>query len=231
MIAIVIPTYNERENCEQLFALITATLPSAWIIVVDDQSTDGTGALVRRIAGTNPHIALLERTGPRGFAQSYIDGFRTALDRGADIIVQMDADLSHSPNDIPRLLTALDSADCAIGSRYCQGGGTVGWPLNRKLISKLGNWYARRSTGIPLNDITAGFAAWNANILSSVIAKPITSDGYVFQIELKYRAWKQSARIVEVPIVFHERERGASKMSRRTIMEAVHRVHALSKTV
>lgn len=228
-VTLVIPTYNERENIILLCSQIAALIPDACIIIVDDSSPDGTADLVEEYARTNAHILLLRHKGMRNFTTSYTTGFREAFNMDTAVIVQMDADLSHAPADIPRLIAALDSADCVIGSRYCMGGKTERWPWHRKAISWLGNWYVAHTIGLPLRDATAGFVAWRAPILATILRKPSTVNSYAFQIELKYRAWKQGARIIEVPIAFREREKGASKMNWRTIAEAVRFVRSLSR--
>lgn len=227
-VALIIPTYNERENIISLCRQIAVFISSASIVIVDDTSADGTADLVEEYARANVHILLVKRKGMRNFAQSYTTGFRKAFNMGVDVIIQMDADLSHAPADIPRLIAALETADCAVGSRYCTGGKTEGWPWHRKAISWLGNIYVAKKTGLPLHDATAGFVAWRASILAQVLQQPSTVNSYAFQIELKYRAWKQGARMIEVPIVFREREKGASKMNWHTIVEAVRFVRSLS---
>lgn len=229
MTTIVVPTYNERENCEQLLVEIFSALPDAHVIFVDDHSPDGTAVVVRNAAQKNSNILLVERTGQRSFAQSYCDGFLLALRNGADIIIQMDADLSHNPSDVPRLIQTLERADCAIGSRYCHNGGTIGWSRTRMVISRIGNWYAAQACGLPFRDSTAGFMAWKAPLLASIIEKPFASNSYAFLIELKERAWKKGARIVEVPIVFKERKNGVSKMNFNTLFEAIRCISSLKK--
>lgn len=228
MTVIVIPTYNERENCERLLAEIFFAVPGTHVIMVDDTSTDGTTGVIQNLQKRYPDLTLITRSKARNFAHSYRDGFAHALRKGADVIVQMDADLSHTPADIPRLIAALESADCAIGSRYCPGGSTEGWPFYRKAISRLGNFFVAKKTGLPLRDATAGFVAWRAPMLAQILQEPSAVNGYAFQVELKYRAWKHGARITEAPIVFRERERGASKMSWHTVVEAVRFVRSLS---
>lgn len=225
--AIVIPTYNEYENCRALLPALFRVAPDVRIIVVDDQSTDGTREYLRHVSARDARVMLIERKGERSFSASYHEGFHRAFANGAECILQMDADFSHDPSDVPRLFDALTDADVVIGSRYCPHGSIQGWPLHRFLISALGNAYASFVTKLPVRDTTAGFVAWHADCLRSVLEKPIAAQSYVFMVILKYRAWKEGATIKEIPICFREREWGRSKMTWGTIAEALYRLPAL----
>jgi len=206
---VVVPTYNERECLPTL----VERLGGLRILVVDDGSPDGTGDLAADLG-----CEVLRRTGKLGLASAYTDGMARALDLGADRIVQMDADLSHDPADVPRLLAA--DADVVLGSRYAPGGGTAGWPLRREILSRFGSMYARAWLGLPYKDVTGGFKAWRADTLRRVLDRPPQSEGYAFQVEMTLRAVRLGASIVEVPIVFTERAAGVSKMSGRIAVEA-----------
>ncbi|MCS6999777.1 MAG: polyprenol monophosphomannose synthase [Bacteroidota bacterium] len=217
---VVIPTYNERENITALISAIHQVMPAIDILVVDDNSPDGTAALVRSRMAEDPQLALLERPGKMGLGTAYCDGFRWALERGYDIICQMDADFSHNPEDLPRLIAALDHADVVIGSRYVSGVNVVNWPMRRLLLSYMANLYTRIVTGMPIKDATGGFKAFRAEILRKIDLGAIHSNGYAFQIEMNFRAWRLGARIEELSIVFVDRTNGVSKMSRTIIYEA-----------
>lgn len=219
---IVIPTYNEREGLAAIVQAVRAAAPAATILVVDDSSPDGTGALADQLAAGDPQVRVKHRPGKEGLGPAYIDAFSQALDEGWQSIVQMDADFSHDPNDIPRLLAALDGgADLAIGSRYVPGGGTVNWGLGRRLISRGGSLYARTILSVPVQDLTGGFKAWKAETLRAVAPRDVRAKGYGFQIEMTYRALKSGARVVELPIRFVDRRMGQSKMSRTIFAEAL----------
>lgn len=220
-VAILIPTYNERENIEPLVRAIAAQLPAAQIAVIDDQSPDGTAQWVSELQAAVPQLNLILRTRERGFAPSYLDGFRWALGGGFEAIVTMDADLSHDPKHLPMLVGALDSADVAVGSRYVRGGGVQNWPLYRRAFSQAANLVARVLTGVPVHDVTSGYQAYRRAVLEAIGFEDIRTNGYGFLFELKYRAHRKGFRIVEVPIVFVERRAGASKLSRRHIFEAL----------
>ncbi len=208
---VVTPTYNERENIAPLVERLIAH--DLQVLVVDDGSPDGTAALARQ-AGAQ----VLERTGKLGLASAYVAGFERALELGAERVVQMDADLSHDPDDVPRLVAA--EADLALGSRYVKGGGTRNWPLNRRLLSRGGSLYSRLMLGLPQRDLTGGFKCWDAGLLREVLSRPVRSQGYAFQVEMTLRAVRAGARVIEVPILFTERVEGASKMSRDIAIEA-----------
>ncbi|MBI3255381.1 MAG: polyprenol monophosphomannose synthase [Candidatus Andersenbacteria bacterium] len=219
---VIIPTYNEKDNIgrmlEKLAALPVANLS---VLIVDDSSPDGTGNIVKRFQESHHHVHLLTRPGKSGLGRAYIAGFQYALSHGAGAIVQMDADFSHDPNDIPRLLANLEKNDVVIGSRYSQGISVINWPLKRLLISIAGNFYASSITGLPLADATGGFKAWRAQTLQDINLSTVKADGYGFQVVMNYRAWKKGKTIREVPIIFTERRDGQSKMSKSIIWEAL----------
>jgi dolichol-phosphate mannosyltransferase len=217
---VVIPTYNERDN---LPGLIAALLRHAdlRVLVVDDGSPDGTGEEADRLhAAHGERVRVIHRSGARGFGLSYVDGMRAALATDAAFICQMDADFSHDPADIPRLLDAARSADLVIGSRYVPGGKLRNWPLRRVLLSTFGNWYVRMLTRLPVHDCTSGFRCWRRALLARMPLERIVSDGYAFQVELTWEARDADARISEVPITFVERRQGASKISSAVIAES-----------
>jgi dolichol-phosphate mannosyltransferase len=223
----VIPTYNERENIETILQRVTASDPRVDVLVVDDASPDGTGEIVERIAEDNPRIRLLRREGKQGLGTAYVAGFRDALERGYDAVVEIDADLSHNPDDIPRLLRAAEEAHFVIGSRYVQGVNVVNWPLNRLLLSYGASIYSRVVTGMPYRDLTAGFVLIRREVLEAVDLDRVRSNGYSFQIEMKFKAHKRGFVIREIPIVFTERRLGHSKMNKRIVLEAMSRVWAM----
>ncbi len=226
---VVLPTYNERENLEPMAAAILATLPEASLLVVDDSSPDGTGVLADTLAAREPRIAVLHRPGKEGLGAAYRDGFRWVLDRpDARAVVQMDADFSHAPGDLPRLLAPLMSdADLVLGTRYMRGGDTVGWPWYRKVISRGGTLFARTVLLLPYRDLTGGFKAWRREILEAIRLRETAGSGYGFQIETTWWAHRRGARIRQVPIVFRERVAGTSKMSGGIVREAMLLVLAL----
>lgn len=219
---VVIPTYNEKTNIEAILSkLLALSTPNLSVLIVDDSSPDGTGAIVEKIKEGHINVHLLTRPKKSGLGRAYIDGFIYALGKRADAIVQMDADFSHDPNDIPRLLKALEHSDLVIGSRYSEGISVINWPLKRLLISIGGNVYARLITGLPIKDATGGFKAWRAETLQALDLQKIQADGYGFQIVMNYRTWKMKKKIIEIPIVFTERRNGQSKMSKAIIWEAL----------
>lgn len=217
---VVIPTYNERENIARLVETIHRVLPTIDVLVVDDNSPDGTAAVVRSLAAGDSRVHVLERPGKMGLGTAYCEGFSWALDRGYQIVCQMDADFSHNPEDLPRLIAALEHADVAIGSRYVSGVNVVNWPMRRLMLSYAANLYTRMVTGMPIKDATGGFKAFRADVLRAIDLQQIHSNGYAFQIEMNYRAWRNGARIVELSIVFVDRTDGVSKMSRSIVYEA-----------
>jgi dolichol-phosphate mannosyltransferase len=219
-VTVAIPTYNERENLSQIVAAVSRQ--GFRVLVVDDSSPDGTGALADEIAARDPMVSVLHRSEKQGLGPAYAAGFDHALDEGAEVVVEMDADFSHDPEDLPRLVGAIDAgADVAIGSRYVPGGATPDWPLHRRLISKGGNLYARVMLGIPIRDATAGFRAFRASALRLLPYREAESSGYGFQVEMALRAYQQGLVIVEVPITFRDRARGTSKMGTGIVLEAM----------
>jgi dolichol-phosphate mannosyltransferase len=221
---VIIPTYNEAPNLERVVARLREVVPVAHVLVVDDNSPDGTGDIADRLAAADDHVHVLHRPGKQGLGVAYLAGFRWGLDRGYDVLVEMDADGSHRPEDLPRLLAALRDADLVLGSRWVPGGEVVNWPVSRKLISRGGTTYARLALNLPLRDATAGFRAFRRATLEGLDLETVASQGYCFQIDLASRAVQRGWRVVEVPITFIEREYGASKMSRSIVTEAFWRV-------
>jgi len=217
---VILPTYNEREN----LALIVPALldiEHLRILVVDDQSPDGTGELADRLAAeSRGRVSVLHRQGPRGLGRSYLDGMRQALKTDADVICQMDADLSHQPAELPSLLRASGDADLVIGSRYVDGGSIVNWPLRRALLSKCANRYIRTVTGVSVNDCTGGFRCWRRDALARLPLHRVSSDGYAFLVELLWEAVRARFTVAEVPITFIERRHGASKLNRSVLLES-----------
>jgi len=227
---VVIPTYNERENISELIPVVFKTTPDVEILVVDDNSPDGTGQLVRDLQTQFPKLHLLSRRGKEGLGKAYLAGFKWALEHGFEAVAQMDADFSHRAVDLKRILEALPESDFVIGSRWVPGGATVNWGLGRKIISRGGSFYARQILGFKVRDWTGGFNAWKATTLSKIGLDSVLSEGYSFQIELKYRALKFGCAVQEVPIVFEDRRVGQSKMSSRIVVEALYRVWGLRAT-
>ncbi|HSO29899.1 MAG TPA: polyprenol monophosphomannose synthase [Candidatus Sulfomarinibacteraceae bacterium] len=220
---VILPTYDEAENLPGIAAAILGALPGATLLVVDDNSPDGTGALADGLAAADPRVRVRHRAGKQGLGRAYLDGFRVAIDGGAEALVQMDADWSHDPAALPSLLAPLagERADLVIGSRYARGGRVEDWGLGRRLISRGGSLFARIVLGLRPYDLTGGFKAWRATTLASIPFDGIHAGGYVFQIEMTHRASRSGARVVEVPITFRDRRVGRSKMSRRIIAEAL----------
>jgi dolichol-phosphate mannosyltransferase len=223
-IVVVMPTYNERQNLESIAGRVRAALPEADLLVVDDNSPDGTGDLADKLAEADPHVQVMHRTDKAGLGRAYIAGFGWALERGYDVIVEMDADGSHQPEHLPGLVAALNGADLSIGSRWVPGGKVVNWPKTREALSRSANIYTRIMLGLGVRDATAGFRAYRAATLRTISLDQVESTGYCFQIDLTLRVADAGLRIVEVPITFVEREHGASKMSNRIIVEAFWRV-------
>jgi dolichol-phosphate mannosyltransferase len=219
---VVVPTYNEAANLEALGAAILDALPGATLLVVDDGSPDGTGDIADRMAAASPRVRVRHRAKKQGLGRAYLDGFGVALGGGARVVVQMDADWSHEPVALPSLVAPIldERADLVIGSRYVPGGGTENWGLARRIISRSGSLFARTVLRLGPHDLTGGFKAWRASTLASVPRDGVRAGGYVFQIEMTYRASCLGARVVEVPILFRDRVHGQSKMSRRIIIEA-----------
>lgn len=219
--SVVIPTFNERENIGALIPQVLEQDPEIEVLVVDDHSPDGTGAVVAQLARENGRVHLLEREGRDGLGPAYRDGFTWVLEAGADVIVQMDADFSHAPAMLPKFFEQIGSYDLVLGSRYLDGITVVNWPIERLLISYFGNSYVRRVTGLPIRDATGGFKCWSRKALESIGLSRIRSNGYAFQIEMTYRAWRRGLRINEIPIIFMDRTVGDSKMNLRISLEAL----------
>lgn len=217
----IIPTYNERENIHYVIERVLATDPRVGILVVDDNSPDGTGKLVEQIANDNPRVDLLSREGKLGLGTAYVAGFKYALERGYDAVIEIDADLSHNPDDIPRLIKYAKDAHFVVGSRYVGGVNVVNWPLRRLLLSYGASVYSRAVTGMPYRDLTAGFGLIRREVLEALNLDRIRSNGYSFQIEVKFKAWKRGFTITECPIIFTERTQGKSKMSKKIVYEAI----------
>jgi len=225
---VILPTYNEAENLERIVAAILEQLPeSGHVLVVDDNSPDGTGEIADRLAEGNERIAVVHRAVKEGLGPAYLAGFRIALDAGAERIVEMDADFSHDPAYLPQLIEATESADLAIGSRYVPGGGVTDWGPLRRFISRGGSTYARLALGVPIRDLTGGFKCFRRIVLETIELETIQARGYAFQVETTYRAIKAGFRVVEMPIVFKDRADGTSKMSKAIVAEAIWRVPAL----
>ncbi len=220
---VILPTYEEADNLPGIAAAILGALPGATLLVVDDNSPDGTGAIADDLAAQDPRIRVHHRPGKQGLGRAYLDGFRVALGAGADSVVQMDADWSHDPTVLPLLVGPVErgQADLVIGSRYASGGRVEDWGPGRRLISRGGSLFARVVLGLRPHDLTGGFKAWRAATLAEVPFEGIHAGGYVFQIEMTHRASRAGARVVEVPITFRDRRVGRSKMSRRIIVEAL----------
>jgi dolichol-phosphate mannosyltransferase len=223
-VVVVMPTYEERQNLETIVGRLRAAVPDADLLVVDDNSPDGTGDLADKLAEADPHIQVMHRTEKAGLGMAYIAGFRWALDRGYGVICEMDADGSHQPELLPQLLAALDGADAVIGSRWVPGGKVLNWPKSRLFLSRGANIYTRLVLGLKVKDATGGYRAYRASTLRTISLDTVESAGYCFQIDLTLRVIQAGLRLVEVPITFVERERGASKMSRAVMGEAFLRV-------
>jgi dolichol-phosphate mannosyltransferase len=217
---IIIPTYNERENIGPLLDQLLALPYDLHVLVVDDASPDGTATVVAEHMSREPRVHILNRPGKMGLGSAYRDGFRYALDHGAEYIFEMDADFSHDPNAIGEFLAAARDADVVLGSRYIDGVRVVNWPLNRLILSRSANVYTRLITGLPVHDATGGFKCFRRRALEGIRLDRVRSDGYAFQIEVSFKCWKRGFRIREIPIVFVDRRAGVSKMNRRIIWEA-----------
>lgn len=230
---VCVPTYNERENVEalvrQLLRVFADTRMDGHVLVIDDASPDGTGHIADALAADDVRVQVIHRAGKSGIGPAYRDGFRHALAQGADRIVEMDCDFSHDPATVPALVAATEGADLALGSRYVPGGGVQDWGLVRRGISRGGSLYAKAVLGVPVNDLTGGFKCFRREVLQAIPLDQVSSAGYVFQIEMTYRALLQGFRVVEVPITFTDRTRGASKMSRGIVLEAALHVPRLRR--
>ena len=218
---VISPTYNEGKNIESLVDQVLGPNPDYHLLIVDDNSPDGTAAIVKELQQTYPNLSLEVRKGKEGLGTAYLFGFKWALERGYEAIVQIDADLSHDPKDVPRLVSELQNYDLIIGSRYVEGVSVVNWPIRRLILSYGANMYSRTVTGMPINDGTGGFKAWRGSLLRKIELNKVKSQGYSFQIEMNFRAWRQNARIKEEPIIFVDRTIGESKMSKAIMYEAI----------
>ncbi|HQR79199.1 MAG TPA: polyprenol monophosphomannose synthase [Actinomycetota bacterium] len=223
-ILVVIPTYNEVENLPRIVSRLRASVPEAHVLVADDNSPDGTAQVADDLAAADDHVHVMHRLGKEGLGAAYLAGFSWALDQGYDVVVEMDADGSHQPEQLPLLLDALREADLVLGSRYVPGGSVVNWPKSREILSRGGNWYTRHALRIPLMDATGGYRAFRADTLRALDLDGIGSAGYIFQVDLAYRTLAEGLRVKEVPIEFVEREVGDSKMNRKIVSEALWRV-------
>lgn len=220
-LTIVIPTYNERANLESIITDLKDRIPDANVVVVDDNSPDGTGRLADELSSKYPGITVIHRQAKDGIGPAYIAGFTHALTTESDLIAAMDADGSHDPADLVRMIDATDVADLVIGSRYVTGGATVGWPRSRRILSRFGGLYARLVLGAPICDLTSGFKIYRRAALEQLPLANIRSDGYGFQIETAWYIWKSGLCVREIPITFHDRIAGKSKLSRRIVLEAM----------
>ncbi|MEO0246680.1 MAG: polyprenol monophosphomannose synthase [candidate division WOR-3 bacterium] len=219
-VLVIIPTYNERDNIKEIIQAVLSKGNNIEILVVDDNSPDGTSEVVKEIKSDNPRVHLIERPSKLGLGTAYVEGFKFALKNNYDLIIEMDADFSHNPDDLPRLIAESENADLVIGSRYTNGISVVNWPLQRLLLSYFANLYARIVTGVPVRDLTAGFKCFKREVLEKIDLGRIHSDGYAFQIEMNFYAYELGFKIKEIPIIFIERRSGVSKMSNRIIKEA-----------
>ncbi|HVF57565.1 MAG TPA: polyprenol monophosphomannose synthase [Pyrinomonadaceae bacterium] len=218
---IIVPTYNERENAPALVERILAIVPDADVLLVDDNSPDGTADYAEQLFAAEPRFSVLRRTGARGLGRSYVDGYRKALEGGYARLIQMDADFSHDPASLPLLIAASRTADVVIGSRYCAGGGIENWPLRRQLLSRFANRYVCAITGLKIGDTTSGFRCYSQRALRHILEGLIVAEGYAFLVEATYRTHRGGLAITEVPITFTDRREGQSKISRAVILESV----------
>jgi dolichol-phosphate mannosyltransferase len=227
---VIIPTYNERENVEPLIQQLLALPHGLEVLIVDDRSPDGTGDFVREWSAREPRIHVIQRGGKLGLGSAYREGFRYALDHGAEYIFEMDADFSHDPASIGEFLSHARDADVVLGSRYLNGVTVVNWPIGRLILSYCANRYTRWITGLPVNDATGGYKCFRRRALEAIRLDKVRSDGYAFQIEMSFKCWRKGFRIVEIPILFVDRRAGVSKMNRRIIWEAAWMVWRLRFT-
>ncbi len=218
---VIIPTYNERENIERIVPQVLEKHPDIHVLIVDDNSPDGTGKIADLMAKGNDRIFVIHRQNKRGLGTAYITGFKFALEKGYHLIFEMDCDFSHDPKYIPHFLEAIKDADLVLGSRYISGVNVINWPMSRLLLSYYANVYSRIITGLPVKDATGGFKCFRREVLQAIDLDKVRSNGYSFQIEMSFRAWKKGFRIKEIPIVFEDRKEGQSKMSKKIVREAV----------
>jgi dolichol-phosphate mannosyltransferase len=223
-VLVVIPTYNERDNVESIVQRTRSAVGAASVLIVDDASPDGTGVIADNLAARDAQVHVLHRTAKQGLGAAYIAGFDWGLDHGFDVLVEMDADGSHAPEQLPRLLDALPDADLVLGSRWVPGGKVVNWSTSRQMLSRGGNLYTRIALGCGLHDATGGYRAYRRSVLEKIDYRAVASQGYCFQVDLAWRAVRAGCRVTEVPITFSERERGQSKMSGSIVREALWRV-------
>ncbi len=223
-ILVIVPTYNERENVELITGRIRKAIPEVDILVADDNSPDGTGAIADRLAAADSHIHVMHRLGKDGLGAAYLAGFQWGLERNYDVLVEMDADGSHKPEELYRLLDRLRTADLVLGSRWVDDGEVVNWPKSREYLSRGGNAYSRWALKVPIRDITGGYRAFRADTLRRIDLNSVGSAGYIFQVDLAYRAHETGLTVAEVPITFEEREHGTSKMDNSIVREALWRV-------
>jgi dolichol-phosphate mannosyltransferase len=223
-VLVVIPTYNEADNVKIIVDRVRRAVPQVDILIADDNSPDGTGRIADELTAGDERVHVLHRPGKQGLGAAYVAGFGWAREHGYEAVVEMDADGSHAPEELPRLLDALSEADAVLGSRYVPGGTVVNWPTSRMLISRSGNLYVRMALGMPFRDATGGYRAYRLPVLDKMEIDSVSSQGYCFQVDLAWRAYRQGFRVTEVPITFADRERGASKMSQSIVREAFWRV-------
>jgi dolichol-phosphate mannosyltransferase len=224
---VCLPTYDERDNIEPITRAILDATTDVDVLVIDDNSPDGTGAIADGIAAREPRVHVLHRAGKEGLGKAYLAGFAWALARGYRWVLEMDADFSHNPAYLPRMLELARGADLVLGSRNVAGGGTVNWGAGRKLLSRGGSFYARTILGLPVRDLTGGFKCFRREVLEAIDLATVQCSGYAFQIELTYRAFRKGFRVVELPIIFEDRRVGQSKMSRRIVLEAIRKVWSI----
>ncbi|MGB5017119.1 MAG: polyprenol monophosphomannose synthase, partial [Candidatus Nanopelagicales bacterium] len=220
-IVVIIPTYNESGNVERIVGRVRSALPEVHVLIADDNSPDGTGQLADQLAADDDHVNVMHRLGKEGLGAAYLAGFTWALEMGYNVVIEMDADGSHQPEQLHFLLEALREADLVLGSRWVQGGSVVNWPKSREFLSRGGNWYTRVALGMPLRDATGGFRAFRASTLRALDLDGVGSAGYIFQVDLAYRTVQAGLRVVEVPIEFIEREVGTSKMDSSIVSESL----------
>ena len=227
---VCLPTYDEKDNVVPITEAILAATPDVDVLIIDDNSPDGTGQLADGIAAREPRVKVLHRAGKEGLGKAYLAGFDWALGHGYELILEMDADFSHDPKYLPGMLEAARGADLVLGSRNIPGGGTVNWGVGRKIISRGGSLYARTILGIPVRDLTGGFKCFHRKVLESIDLATVECSGYAFQIELTFRALRRGFRVVEFPIVFVDRRVGQSKMSKRIVLEALRKVWSIRRS-
>lgn len=224
---IIIPTYNEMGNIPRLIPILLERYDSVDILIVDDNSPDGTGDFIKKLSEENSRIHLISRPGKMGLGTAYVEGFKYALERDYEFIFEMDADFSHDPKEIENFLTAMNEFDLVIGSRYITGVNVINWPMRRLLLSYFANIYTRVITGLPIHDTTGGFKCFRRKVLESIDLDKVKSNGYAFQIEMNFKAWKNNFRVGEIPIIFYDRVKGNSKMSKKIVREAIFMVWKL----